>query len=135
MNKLILISFGLICNSLACFGQNSFKLHGMPSVVGTIPAFLDNPLFGFEKIGNVPEVENSSGAIVQYELILSFKPEIVEIPHIPDVSFSDGSNMPIIDLSKGYSSNFPIKEFSKDFRSNMPITDLRGPNLIIFPED
>ncbi|HSI77478.1 MAG TPA: hypothetical protein VK957_16375 [Lunatimonas sp.] len=133
MNKLILISFGLICSSLACFGQNSFKSPSVSSIVGITPGFHGGSVFDFK---NVTSDGKSESAVLEgYRQILSSKSVLSPIPVLPEITRSEGSNMPIVDLSKGYFSNFLIKEFSKDFRSNMPITELRIPNLNGFPKE
>ena len=132
MNRLLLIFVGLMCWTSVSFGQHSFEVPLSLNFIGTTPAFLSNSVFDFKK--GTLNVNNEPVTVETYKLISSFKPELGSIPDVPEIGFSDGSNMPSIDLSKGYMSNFIVKEFSKDFPSQMPITELLSPNLIVQPQ-
>ena len=121
-----------MCWASVSFGQRSFEVPLSLNFFGTTPAFLSNSVFDFKK--GTLNGKNEPVTVETYKLISSFKPESGSIPDVPEIGFSDGSNMPIIDLSKGYMSNFIIKEFSKDFPSQMPITELISPNLNVLPE-
>lgn len=128
MKKLLLFSVALIISALASFGQNSFQLPQASIIFGTTPAFLDISEFDLKK--DTFDGKSESAVVEGYRQIKSTKSGLSHITGVPEINFSEGSNMPIIDLSKGYSSNFIIKEFPKNFLSLMPITELKSPNLI-----
>lgn len=132
MNRLLLICVGFMCYSSVSFGQHSFEVPLSLSVLGTAPTLLENSVVDFKK--EISAGKSESVTVESYRLISSFKSGLSLITDVPEINLSEGSNMPIIDLSKGYTSNFPIKEFSKNFPSKMPITELKSPNLIILPQ-
>lgn len=111
--------------SLASFGQNRFGFKSIPNGSGifkALPTFPDIRIPGFNwmpnssgMFGKLPFSENNE----QLALINQFRG-----PHDSKATptiIPDQSNMPMVDLSKGFSSNLPVKRFSKDYPSNMPV--------------
>lgn len=130
MDRILLLCFGMMFCSLTSFGQSFFPFKTLPNSSGlfkALPSFPEIRVPGFNWIPNGSGSLNTfpfSGKNKQYTpnisrplLYSKAKPTI--IPY--------HSNMPMVDLSKGYSSNFPIKKFSKDYPSNMPIVRVITP--------
>jgi hypothetical protein len=101
-------------------------------MLGTITFLPNNSVLDIENVTGVSVTAVSSSEILKYNQISAFKVPTPLNETDPEISFTEGSKMPIVDLSKGYSSKLPIVEIPKNFNSRMPITELKAPNPILF---
>jgi hypothetical protein len=132
MEKIILVSIGLLFYSGATFGQKTIIDIPMPNHLDKLKALpfyhdlldpsnkwiiFDTDLHGTLNLNGT----GNSGKPVQTKV---FERKNNSISYFPDPS-----NMPVIDLSKNFSSNLHIKKFPDDYPSNMPELE------VIMPED
>lgn len=128
MNKLLLICVGLLLSPILIFGQNSFEVPDALGFSNTIPFLLPRFESNLERSGSDREGLDDLAFVQRYEQILSFGPVHSSPFEGIESRVSEGSTMPIVDLSKGYVSHLPIKDLSSGFSSNMKITELKQPH-------